>query len=278
MPNTVLLTGVIRSGTTLSCALLNELPNVLVLDEPLHLKVIQTLDERAFLPYVKEQFSLYRTQALEEKTAYSGQLDQQLSQHYAEEKNDKGLRPSLISYQTIPVEKELTPDFTLVVKHHVVFLKHLAALMPTYPIYGLVRNPLAVLLSMHTLATLHHGYYQHQEQFLPNLITSIRQEKTKTARLIKLLDFFFERNLPLLRAGQSLYYEELVCHAGSVLGQLVPAARQHEKSLRNYNTNPYLNQEETLFIGEQLLQSQGAYWSFYSKDDVRELLGQLVRP
>lgn len=276
MQNTVLLTGVIRSGTTLSCALLNELPNVLVLDEPLQLKVVQQLDQPAFMLHVEEEFAAYRQQALVHKTAYSGQLDQQLAQHYTDDKNEEGLRASVISYETIAINKDLSPDFTLVVKHHVVFLKYLEALMKKYPVYGLVRNPLSVLLSTHTLATLHKGYYQHQDKFLPELIASIREKKNKTERLIKLLDFFFASNLPLLEAGQTLYYEDLVANSGQVLSHLVPAAAAYPKPLRNFNTNPYLNREQTLVIGEQLLKSEGAFWHFYSKDTVRELLDQLL--
>ena len=59
---------------------------------------------------------------------------------------------------------------------------------------------------------------------------------------------------------------------------LVPAAAERDEPLENKNLNPlYAGQgEKMLLYGERLLASEGAYWEFYSKEDVEEILRGLT--
>ena len=99
----------------------------------------------------------------------------------------------------------------------------------------------------------------------------------KVALQLRSLDLRFQRYLRELPASHILRYEDITASNGRALEILVPTARQLDESLRNMNVNPLYDWEYMLKIGERLLESEGAYWHLYSREDVEELLGQIRR-
>ena len=65
-------------------------------------------------------------------------------------------------------------------------------------------------------------------------------------------------------------YEDICESSGRALSVIVPAAAGLDEPLEN--KNPLYDREKVLTVGEALLRSEGAYWNFYSKEEVREIV------
>jgi hypothetical protein len=55
----------------------------------------------------------------------------------------------------------------------------------------------------------------------------------------------------------------------------VPAASQLDEPLENKNLNPLYERDKVLRFGERLLESEGAYWTLYSRESVEEIMNGL---
>ncbi len=55
----------------------------------------------------------------------------------------------------------------------------------------------------------------------------------------------------------------------------MPAANQLDEPLENKNLNPLYPRDKTLRFGERLLASEGAYWNFYTRESVEEIMNGL---
>ena len=270
--NCILLTGVLRSGSTLACTLLNTLPNTVALDEPFEHRN-ETFFQTEFTPKLVQEVDTLRQVIIENKKAASLQAGQTIQQHYSNDQSIGKLRERLVTPGTILIKQPLNNDFTLVIKHFAPFLVHLKALSKQFKMYALVRNPLAVLASMHTLASMQDGYPPpHEARLIPHVIETLRPLQNKTERLIKLLSWYFESCLPLLKQNKAIYYEDLVYNQSTVLSLLAPSAIQLQGSLENKNLNEIYNYKTIERLGEALLNSDGCFWEFYSKASVRQLL------
>lgn len=274
--STILLTGVIRSGTTLICLLLNKLPNTVALDEPLKLGKVSRLKGHDFLKHIHQEFNHYRHTALLNRKATSVQLNHHVHQHYSNDKNRYGLREKIVQDGLLTIDKPLDNDFTLVVKHFVPFLLNLDILIKIYPVYGVVRNPLAILASMNTLATLQEGYYKNYTNIIPDVIHSIQQTESRIKRLVKLLAWFFEQCIPLLHSNHILYYEDLIASQGKALTVMLAQGKQLNEPLVNHNNNSLYSSDDLERMAQQLLMSDAAFWEFYSKAQVEQLLQEFL--
>jgi hypothetical protein len=72
-----------------------------------------------------------------------------------------------------------------------------------------------------------------------------------------------------------LRYEDIVSSGGQALKVVHPAAGELGEPLESKNLNPLYDRREVLHLGERLLQSEGAYWNFYSRESVEKILSQL---
>lgn len=52
----------------------------------------------------------------------------------------------------------------------------------------------------------------------------------------------------------------------------MPAAAGLDEPLENKNLNPLYKRDKVLRFGENLLQSEGAYWDFYTRESVEEIM------
>jgi hypothetical protein len=92
---------------------------------------------------------------------------------------------------------------------------------------------------------------------------------------LKMLDWacgIYRREMP---ATNIIRYEDIVSSGGKALSAIVPAAAELDFPLQNKNLNPLYDREMMLDIGGKLLRSEGAYWHFYSKGSVEELLSNI---
>ena len=70
-------------------------------------------------------------------------------------------------------------------------------------------------------------------------------------------------------------YESMIASGGAALAALVPAAAALNEPLRNKNRKWDFAELDLRGLADRLLDSDGAYWSYYSRDDVLSLLNCL---
>ena len=269
----ILVTGVPRSGSTLVCQLLNTVHNVVVLDEPLEMSYgAYHLSDDDFMLVIKKQLSEWREVILRDGIAISVQADNRITQHYSNDFNYKGLRDRIVECDYIRINKPLTSNFILVVKQLLAFSLHLKHLLKRYPMFGIVRNPLAVLSSLSTLSAWEKGYLHHYQSLAPDMVKTWEAIEDKVERVIAVVSIYYEACLPLLKEERIIYYEELVATQGQILELIVPLSDLSDCSIENKNNNHIYNPETMLRIGEKLLNASGAFWDFYSQESVVDLM------
>ena len=94
----------------------------------------------------------------------------------SDEKDENGLRVRLTQVGEIPVGKPLTDDFTLTIKQCGGFTAALESLTERFPVFGLVRNPLSLLLSWQAVPMpIREGRVPVAESLRPGVGPSVRK-------------------------------------------------------------------------------------------------------
>jgi hypothetical protein len=212
----ILLTGPARSGTTLTCACLNQLPDCLALAEPMTPPTHGNID--GALQYVSEFLTAARIKALAEKKATTkmaaGGFD---TANWFDPPDPTGkIRATREFVGELPVSKALSARFKLIVKHPGFFTALAQPLQELYPLYALVRDPLATLASWQTVAmAVNRGRWPVAEAFSPVLRQRLALE-APLARQIALLRWCFETYERLPR-DRVLRYEDLAANPPATL-------------------------------------------------------------
>ena len=271
----VLLTGTGRSGTTLSCSLLNKLPDTVALFEPMKVQRFEAMKDHADVSRAVEQFcERQRKLVREEGRVMTKNLGGIVPDNpFGTAKTAEGLRSKSVSRGKIMLDKELSDDFTLVVKHISAFTAVLGELVKRLPVYAIVRNPLPVLASWNSIDfNLQQGHVPAAERIAPDLRASLAAIDDPLDRQIHILGWFhgqFRRHLP---DESIIRYESIVESGGSALGVAVPRAAELDEPLQSRNVSEMYERESLERIGERLLRSDGAQWESYTKESVESLL------
>jgi hypothetical protein len=272
----ILITGTPRSGTTLTCHLLNKLPNVVALDTPMRPIEMQGPDGtcKSVERFCEEQ----RRSILERKTAVSQEAGGAVVDNAAgTTRTADGLREKVVAKGEIIIDKDLSPDFTLVIKQLGTFTALLDQLVTGFLVYAVVRNPLPTLASWNTVTfPIRRGRVPNAEHFERGLRAQLKAIEDVLDRQIYLLGWFHERLRHCLPEDAIIRYEAIVETGGKALAVVVPAAAALDEPLQSQNTSALYDRETMLRIGERLLESEGAYWNSYSKESVERLLGELT--
>lgn len=278
-PQHVILTGIARSGTTLICILLNELPNVVALDEPIERAEISQVHPRGFLQFIDNNFNSIQQMIQQTNKAISTQVDGRLDNHYLDRRERNSLRQRAVSVGMIEVNKKLDDNFLLVIKHIVPFTANVDRFMQYYPTYAVVRNPLAILASWNTISAPYREGYIHDfaTPHAAGIAQYLEQSKDHLERQVALLSWHFEAYRPLLARNAVIYYEHLIESNGRALQVITPQAATLDTPLANRNQNPLYDCALMIKLGKYLLSSQGAFWDFYGKSSVESLMAQEER-
>ena len=130
MPN-VVLTGLPRSGSTLTCHLLNRCADTVALHEPVPIsELVRDHGVDALPGHIAAFFADTRRSLLEHRRAISKTVEGRVPDNTFGEKRgaDDKLRRSLASRGEVSFEgKDLSPDFTLAIKHNAGFAAMLGA-------------------------------------------------------------------------------------------------------------------------------------------------------
>jgi hypothetical protein len=304
----VLLTGPARAGTTLTCELLNRLPDTVALDEPLFgwqltgsrrpsaiRKVLRRLGVKSAqrrvgssradggptgsraraIATIDEFVAGTRTSLRERGVAVSKNVGGQvLGAKIADNQaGSDGLRRRLAKRGEIRVDKDLPPDFVLVVKQNSGFTALLDELTPRYRVFAVIRSPLTVLCSWQTVPfAVHDGHAGIAETIDPGLRQTLAGESDPLERQLRLLSWFFRRYQEALSESAVVRYEDIVATGGAVLSGITASAATLDAELTDRNRASVYPPEMIRALGTRLLERDGAYWHFYSRDSVSELI------
>ena len=274
--NNVLITGTPRSGTTMTCHLLNMLPETVALHEPMQTGQLKGQDgpAAAVARFCEEQ----RQSILEHGRAISKHAGGAVPANpVGTIRSDSGLRKRVVSKGEIAIDKELSPDFILAVKHCGSFTATLDRLVTCFPVYAIVRNPLAMLASWSTVEfAVQRGHVPVAEGLDPDLKATLASIDDVLDRQIQVLIWFHERIRRYLPEEAIIRYESIVETGGKALAVVHPGAASLAEPLQSQNTSDLYDHERMLRIGERLLKSEGAHWESYSKESVERLLEELT--
>ena len=276
MPDLV-LTGLPRSGSTLTCHLLKRCPDTVALHEPLLMgSLSREHSPDSLVGEISRFFTDTRRSLLQDRRAASKVIDGRVPDNTFGEARGTGdnLRKSLAEHGEASFEdKLLTPDFTLAVKHNAGFTALLDRLAGTYPCYGIVRHPLAVLSSWNSVKlSVQQGHVPVGEQIDAGLRDALARIDDRTERQFYILEWFFERFLRLLGKDSVLRYEELIASRGRSLAVVTPSAAALDEPLASKNVNTAYDAATMQELGRKLLGRSGAFWELYTKESVEEMI------
>ena len=273
-----MLTGLPRSGTTLACYLLNKLPETVALSESFTPRQnVKNRGKEAVCDRLERFFERMRRMILEERVALSKQIGGEVPDNpFGHAKDDTGYRLQLASKGRIEIAKALTPDFLLIIKQPGLFTALLPGLANRFPVHAIVRNPLPVLASWNSLesGTQNVGF-PLAEMYDKEFSRRLDQEVDDIGRQLCMMSWFFEQYERSLPANSIVRYEDIVASGGSVLSGVTPPAADLGEPLKSKNLNPLYERGRMLELGERLLRSEGAFWNFYPRNSVEDLLGEL---
>ena len=274
----VLITGTPRSGTTLVCHLLNKLDDTVALSEPMKTSKLIKIASLAEVPAAVQKFcDKQRQSLLTRKRAISKNVGGVLADNTFS--NEAGLRKEISSKGEILVDKDLSPDFTLILKHPAIFTASLAELVQHFPVYTIMRNPLAVMASWNSIESLlRKGRVPVAENLDPELRSTLQRIRNPIDRQIQILDWYHAQWYRHLAPENFIRYEDIVSSRGTALSVVHPAAGQLDEPLSSRNIGDAYDRELTLRLGERLLASDGAHWRSYSKESVELLLETMTVP
>jgi hypothetical protein len=299
----VLVTGLPRSGTTLACELLNLVPDVVALDEPMN-RLMLTGDATRVAPHRRRTGRLpwrgaqgagqarrgpdadlvadnvgrflagTRASIIDRGTALTRHVEGRvLGSKVADEYDEGGLRGRLFARGEIKVDKQLSPAFVLVVKHNSGFAAVLPQLVKRFPVTAIVRNPLSIISSWQTVPfPVQRGHASIAELLDPELASALARIDDRVDRQFFLLSWFFGHFRDDLPGDAFLRYEDIVASSGAALRAVVPRAAVLARPLTNRNRSSMYDPSTVRALGKRMLDTDGPWWHFYTLDSVRQLL------
>jgi hypothetical protein len=274
----VLVTGTPRSGTTLTCHLLNKLPDTIALHEPMRAKKFAELKDHEDICWSIKRFCDEQRMSIHtRKRAISKNVAGVVPDNpVGEGRSEVGLRQRLVSKGEIVIDKELSQDFMLVIKHNSAFTAALEGLVKRFPVYAVIRNPLATLASWSSVSFgVQNGHVPAAERLDPNLKAKLATIDDGLDRQIYLLSWFHRQFHNYLPEQSIIRYESVIESGGGALSVLRPEAKDLSEPLESQNKSKLYDRQGILRIGERLLKSEKAYWELYTKESVERLLNDM---
>jgi len=272
----ILLTGVPRSGTTLCCQLLGRADDCVALFEPMQVDQLPTAHDAA-LARIDEFLAGSRGSLLADGSAWSQQVDGNVPDNPFGERTDaSGRRVREAVRGRIRPGKPLSAGFSLVVKHNAAFTALLPALAQRHPTWAVVRNPLAVLASWHSVSLpVSSGRLPAGEHLDPVLAGRLASDGDVVGRQLAILDWFFGRYRDALPRERVIAYENVVSSQGRALADAVDIEAPL-LPLRDRNASALYDAASCTMLVERLLADHGAWRRFYREDDVVALGERMV--
>ena len=275
---TTLLTGLPRSGTTLTCCLLNQMENIVALNEPLIPGALGPSCDEAI-----KQIHLFAHETRESIEA--GELvfsahkdgvipDNTMSATYG----SNGLRQAVVKRGKIQIPNStISSNFKLTIKHTSLFTSLLPQIINEFPVQAVIRNPMSLLASWNTIdVPLNRGRIPAGERFDHLLSYELDKTQDQIARQLIIMEWFFKRYDQLLADHQILRYEDIVADPLVIARSFnvgVESLKDHSK-LKNRNSSYQSDSLRVMF--DHLMKSGHYVWNFYSRSSVETLYSKLL--
>ena len=267
--NDVVLTGLPRSGTTLTTKILSEQPNTVALNEPIRFNLANTKTET--LKLTKRSFFYFRRSLLKDGIATARTVNGKITDNHYKRTEANGTRKKIIARSDVVFEKELDKDFKLIIKHNSVFTLLQDELLNLYPYYAVLRNPLSVLGSLNSVnIPASRGAIRHLHKLKPGLEEMLKKKESLIDRQIFILDIYFSQ-FKKLDENRIIKYEDIIESQGGILSKITGESVKIKQQLYNTNVSAIYKPEKMLKMGERLLKSEGSFWHFYSRESVETL-------
>lgn len=270
--NTVLLAGIPRSGTTLNCYLLNKLPDLVALNEPMNVLELQGKSREQLFQIIDAFTAQNRDSILTRGTAVSINMDGKIPDNpCSSAKTETGLRSSRLSLGEIKIGKKLSDHFTLVLKHNAAFTALLNQLKFRYSCFGVVRNPLPVLVSWNSVdMPVFYGHSPVAELLDPGLKNTLNQIPDKIDRQLYLYNWFFLKITGTLPPERIIRYERLIFTGGKCLSVINKGALQLEESLSDRSGATLIDPAVLEEIVHKLSSQDNAFNNYYSQKEIED--------
>ncbi len=276
----VLITGTPRSGTTLLCSLLNKIPDVVALHEPMNVWELPNCESPEAAADLIQRFCDQTRRSLHEHGyALSKHVAGKIPDNVAADKvNTKGIRLRQTEHGKVYVDKPLSKDFDLGIKHPVAFTALLETLIKRFDCCAIIRNPLATLASWNSLAWLNvgKGHAPIGEKLDDQLRRDLAAESDLGERQLHILEWFYRRFRSFLPDRAIIKYEDLITSRGQELGRFFPGAASLNENLESKNVNKFYDRDLMLDLGERLLKRTGVIWDYYSRSEVEALMREIA--
>jgi hypothetical protein len=274
----ILITGIHRSGTTLVCRLLSSLEDVVALQEPMNVLGFTDKDTNEIHAFVEEFINNSRHELLHFHKALTRHIKGTNSDNYfPDEASQNGLRETREENGFVHFNKPLSNDFLLIIKHNAAFTLLLDQLYPKFRCYAIIRNPLAILASWQTVdMAVNRGRLPVAEAIDPKLSDILLSISNKIDRQIFIINWFFNKYFTFLPKQNIIRYEDVISTQGKCLSDICPQALTLNENLVSKNKNPIYKNQNLPNIADKLLNSNGMWQYFYTKDDIEDLAANLL--
>lgn len=235
----ILITGIPRAGTTLAASLLDAQSNSVCLNEPAWHHPHPKLDAAGFARAIKADVTELRTRLLSgvpvlDRRAADGSA---LTNYYG-----TGTKKNFVMHPL--VRKNLTPDFTLGIKHNGPYLAVLPELIAlgSFEIRAVIRHPLPVLRSWRRLSLpISQGQMPNAIAYWPEMKSLTEATMDLLEKQVRMLDLMvarirqYEQHLTLVR------YEDITHDDGQLSSQTSTEDADIIDMLRKYAPNALHN-------------------------------------
>jgi len=272
--NDIIITGIPRSGTTLTCHLLNKLPGFVALHEPMHPSKLFGLTFDVIFKEIKSFFDAQRASLLKNGTALSKSASGAVPDNSVGNVDEQtGKRERVINGSTIVVTKPLGKNFQLAIKHPSMFTALIELVNMHFQCFAIIRNPLSVLLSWNSVTfPVSSGHARAAEGFDSRLADSLTNQANQYIRQLILLDWFFSKYRSTLTHQQVLKYEDIILSGGKALAVITERAKLLNERLISKNSSKLYKRDKIEYFADLLINYKGAYFEFYEKKDIINLL------
>ena len=272
LPN-IILTGVPRSGSTLACKLLCDLPDVIGLNEPLEPGLFP--DRATALNSIDGSFVKFRKSLLKKGIAPVRSKNGNVTDN-AYSQTAEGPRQKVLTRTDVHFDKPLKSDFTLIMKHCAEFSLLFPELTEKYSCFASIRNPLALLGSWNSVnVPVSRGKVAKSRKILPEFHSAVEEIEELHDKQLYILSWYFGQ-FDLLPKDHIIRYEELMSSNGQILEKITGRPVNLSESLQSRNHSKLYNEALIIQLAEKLMQSNGAYWKYYSKSDIEQLLNKYL--
>ncbi|MFC3093838.1 hypothetical protein DRW07_10190 [Alteromonas sediminis] len=271
----ILFAGIPRSGTTLTCHLLNQIPCSHALIESMDMDAfLQCENAQRRATFITDYLTDTYSNIQRQQPILINKIDQQATNTFAESPAGEKRKNKIVAKVPTVITQKLDNHFSLVLKHPNAFSALLDELTTSFTVFAQIRNPLSVIASWNSLDhPLSRGHAPMAEAFDENLHATLSAVSDDLDRQLLLLDWYYKKFKTILPKDKIIRYEDIIKTGGKALSSIVPGADKLNEHLEDRNANALYNIGLIEAAYAKLKASpEHACWRFYNEQEVEQTL------